>query len=270
MTEKPHEPSETPNDPFKLLIQETQNDTNLTDEQKAQKIAALREGQLEASRPPNVQQHTGVELLKLRTPDRDYTPELVAQIAGSLFRGDDYELAVAQALRLLDTSHRLLQRHKMDKASEWKRIPWDKALKEITGVKTPSRAEERLAARLREQGLECVDPEAFKRAIDPQGLGNGSKVQEGHNPLSEPEVEIRRLNDNEIKIAFAYWRENGVTAWQVEQLRQQYLKGAKRARTENLPKKKKKAAKRKKFLNAPTGTNSCSNRHTFSAALMSF
>jgi hypothetical protein len=241
MTEKPKEPYEPPNDPFEFLVQETQNDVGLTDEQKAQKIAGLREGQAEARLPAQGSQQRarmkgteGAALLKAQTPDRDHPPELVAQVATSLFRGDDfhiddYELAVARALRLLNTTDRIIERHKRERTGgePEKLIPFGKALMQITGANSPRKAEERFKDHLRRRG----------HVYDTDQM---IVTREGMDLLK-----IYRPNSRQIREALAPFRKEGFPPFLVDRLRKQYLEEAKRARTENLRKKKKKAAERK-------------------------
>jgi hypothetical protein len=192
------------------------------------------------------------QLLKFQTPDRDYAPELVATIAASLFLGDDYELAVAQALRLLDTTHRILEQHKSQRDTSTagrepeELIPFGEAMKRVTGAIRPGRAEERLVARLVMEGHEYIDYEELKQA-------SGSAVPVGHNPLAEPETKRRSLSQREIETALDGFREKGFTTAQVQRLRERYAEMTKRSRAKNLSKKKK-VAKAKKHLAAATGT----------------
>jgi hypothetical protein len=238
MSEKPQKPSEPQNDTFELLIQEAQTEPDLTDEQRAQKIAALREGQAGAKLPAQVSQRRasvkGTELEKLRIPDFDYAPGLVAQIAASLlrsddFRVDDYELAVARALRLLDTTHRILERHKRERASGAEqgevenRIPFGKGLMEITGADRPEKAEKRFIDHLHRRG-HLYDTD--RMIVTSQGM----ELLKIHKPSSR-----------QIKEALAFFRKNGFTQKEIDVLREQFLAGTKRVHTENLRKKKKKS-----------------------------
>jgi hypothetical protein len=200
-------------------------------------------------------QQEGAALLKHRIPDRTYPPELVATIAANLLRGDktdDYELAVHQALRLLDTTHRILNRPTNE--DDWKRIPWDEALKQITGAVRPSNAQKRLIERLSTRGVEYIDynmvkeakgPEGWEKVLKEKGQGAGiipetAQVPEGHDPEAEPGMKRRVPTQVEINKALVDCRENGIPQWRVKLLREQYLKDTAHIRSKNFLKKKKK------------------------------
>jgi len=234
---KPDEPAST-DDPFESLIQETQTNPNLSDEEKKRAIAALSEGQAEERR----QTLAWIQSLKHRIPDRDYAPELVATIAASLLRGDhfraaDCELAIAKALRLLDTTYRILEWHKRERASgaeqcvPEERISFSEAMKEITGADRPGKAEERYVGRLLREEYEFADHHEFKQA-------SGSIVPDGHDPLARPKTKTRKLTEEEIDAIFAPYREEGFTLSRVKQLREGYRERTKRARAGNFRKKR--------------------------------
>jgi hypothetical protein len=180
------------------------------------------------------------ELLKFQLPDRDYPPELVAQIAASLLGGgqtiEDCELAVARALRLLDTVHAVLERHKRerdnsrDRGEPKKHIPFGEALRRITGATRPSTAEERFLKFWTHRGFEYTDYDELRRA-------SGKEVPRGHDPLAPPEVKVHKPASKEVKQALAIFREKGFEPAHVERLREQYIRGAARSRASSFSKK---------------------------------
>jgi len=235
---KPDEPAST-DDPFESLIQETQTNPNLSDEEKKQAIAALSEGQAEERR----QTLAWIQSLKHRIPDRDYAPEVVATIAATLLRGDhfragDCELAIAGALRLLDTTYRILERHKRWRASgaeqcepEEERISFGEAMKKITGADRPGKAEERYVGRLLREDYEFTDHHEFSQA-------RGSRVQDGHDPLARPKILRRKLTEEEIAALLAPYREEGFTLSRIQQLLEGYRERTSRSRAGNFQKKR--------------------------------
>jgi hypothetical protein len=241
-------------DLFDQAIQEIWSDPNFSDKQEA--IAALREAQAEANLPAPTDHpvHSstpeGAALLKLRIPDHDYAPEAVAQIAATLVRNhtsEDHELAVAQAYRLLDVTHRISDRHKLERVAgeSEELIPFGEAMKQITGTDRPGKAAERLIGQMIARGSAYIDYEEVKRAsgsssyIDPDGLKQfiGSEVPKGHNPDVRAEFKVRKPTKKEIEAALAPFRENGFSQQHVARLRAQFVEIGDRVHTENLKKK---------------------------------
>lgn len=202
-------------------------------------------------------QPEGSALLENRIPDRNYPPELVAAIAANLLHGDktnDYELAVHQALRLLDTTYRILERPSDEK--QWERVTWDNAMMEVTGADRPSKGQQRVIERLLKEGLEYIDYEALREATGPeawekvlknkeQGSGiipEAAKVARGHDPEAEPEIKRRIPTQEQIDADLAECRENGIPRWRVQVLSEQYRSETNRIRAKNFSKKEKKNA----------------------------
>ena len=240
-------------DPFEQAIQEIWNNPNFSD--KAEAIAAVREAQPEATLPASTGQlvHSpvpeGAALLKLRIPDHDYAPEVVAQVAATLVRdhtAEAYELAVAQAYRLLDVTHRISDRHKLERVAgeSEELIPFGEAMKQITGTDRPGKAAERLIGQMIARGSAYIDYEEVKRAsgsssyIDPDGLKQfiGSEVPKGQNPDVRAELKVRKPTKKEIEAALTPFRENGFSQQHVKRLRAQFLEIGDRVHTENLQK----------------------------------
>jgi hypothetical protein len=207
---------------------------------------------------PGALEPEGTALLRHRIPDRTYPQELVAKIAAGLRRGDDsddYQLAVHRALRLLDTTHRTLEKPSDEK--QWERVDWDQAVKKITGANRTPNAEARLVKKLLEQGFDYIDHEAIGKDIGREAwdkaihseeakkkghVPQSAKVSKGHNPDEEQGLARRMPTKKEIEDAIAYCRKNGLPQWRVELLRKNYLTEAGRSRVKNLHQRKKKSS----------------------------